>query len=145
MAKDDAKSNGGGGLEGASADELRYVQQIYQNQYAVATNSINVLLQELQELNSTQKTLENVDIIEGKEALTSIGSDTFFFSKVPSARSVTMAIGGGYLVEKEIDPAKQRIATVIKTRTERLNAVMKNRKELESALIEISYRLGSMR
>lgn len=145
MAKDDNKGNGAGVLDGAGADELRYIQQIYQNQYSVATNSINMLLQELQELNSTQKTLENVDMIEGKEALTSIGSDIFFFSKVQTVKSVTMAIGGGYLVEKEIDQAKERIATVIKARQDRLNTLMKNRKELESALIEISYRLGSMR
>jgi prefoldin alpha subunit len=144
MAKDDAKSNGSSGLDGAGADELRYVQQIYQNQYAVAANSTNMILQELQELNSAQKTLENVDMVEGKEVLTSIGADTFFFGKVQSAKSVIMAVGGGYLVEKEIDSAKARIAAVIQARTERLNKLMKNRKELESALIEISYRLGSM-
>ncbi|MGA2799873.1 MAG: prefoldin subunit alpha [Candidatus Micrarchaeaceae archaeon] len=138
-------ANGSGGLDGASSDELRYVQQVYQNQYAVATNSINMILQELQELNSAQKTLENVNLVEGKEALTSIGADTFFFSRVQSTKSVVMAVGGGYLVEKAIDSAKERTAKLIQVRTDRLNRIVKNRKELEAALIEISYRLGSTR
>ncbi len=138
-------TNGNSALEGGSVEELRYVQQVYQNQYNVATNSMNMILQELGELNSAQKTLESVDVIEGKDVLTSIGADTFFIGKLQSIKSVTMAVGGGYLVEKEVDSAKTRIATLVQVRTERLNKLMKSRKELEAALIEISYRLGSMR
>ena len=137
--------NGNNGLDGAGADELRYVQQVYQNQYAVATNSINMILQEMQELNSAQKTLENVDMLNDRDILTSIGADTFFFGKLKDTKSVLMAVGGGYLVEKEIDSAKERVAKLIQVRTDRLNRLMKSRKELESALIDISYRLGGMR
>ncbi|HIH50621.1 TPA: hypothetical protein HA291_04170, partial [Candidatus Micrarchaeota archaeon] len=48
-------------------------------------------------------------------------------------------------VEKAIDSAKERTAKLIQVRTDRLNRIVKNRKELEAALIEISYRLGSTR
>jgi prefoldin subunit 5 len=56
-----------------------------------------------------------------------------------------MAVGGGYLVEKDIDSAKERMAKIIKKRSDDLNRLMKSRKELEAALIEISYRLDGVR
>lgn len=142
MAKDEAKDSG---LGEASVDELRYVQQVYQNQYAVMGNSINMALQELQDLNSVQKTLENANIIEGKEILTGLGADSFMVSSVKSAKTAMMSVGGGYLVEMDNDSAKQRIAKIIQKRNEGLNKLMKNRKELEAALIEISYRLNNLR
>jgi prefoldin alpha subunit len=141
MAKDDAKEPGFGG----SVEELRYMQQVYQNQYTVTGNSVNMLLQELQELNSAQKTFENADLLDGREALTGIGADCFLFSKVQNPKSVLMAVGGGYLVEKDIDSAKERMAKIIKKRSDDLNRLMKSRKELEAALIEISYRLDGVR
>ncbi len=143
MAKDDAKRDLGLGAD--SIEELRYIQQVYQQQYSVATNSINMLLQELQELNAEQNTLEHVDLLDGKEMLTSIGPDSFLFAKAQSTKTALMSIGAGYLIEKDIDSAKTRISMLIQRRTDNLNKMMKNRKELESALIEISYRLGSVR
>jgi prefoldin alpha subunit len=141
MAKDDAV---GAGLDAAGVEELRYMQQVYQNQYAVASNSINMLLQELQELNSVQKTMENADILEGKSLLTNIGADTFMFSSVQDTKTMLMAVGAGYVVEKDIDSAKARVAALIQKRTESLNRIIKSRKEVEAALIEISYRLDSI-
>jgi prefoldin alpha subunit len=140
MAEKNEKEPGFNG----SAEELRYMQQVYQNQYAITSNSINMMLQELQELNSTQKTFENADLLDGREALSSIGADCFLFSRVQNPKSVLMAVGGGYLVEKDMDSAKERMAKIIKKRSDDLNKLMKSRKELEAALIEISYRLDSV-
>lgn len=127
-----------------SLEELKYIQEVYQNQYAVASNSINLALQELQELNSAQKTLENSAIIEGREVIMGIGSDFYAFSKIPDAKRFIVAVGANYLVEKETDSAKQYVAEKIKRGNESLNKLMKSRKELESALLDISYKINSL-
>jgi prefoldin alpha subunit len=127
-----------------SMEELRYMQQVYQNQYSIATNSINVLLQELQELNSAQKTLESVDIVKGKELVTSIGGDFYAFSTLKKLDTFLVAIGANYLVEKDVGSAKEFAAATIQKRNDNLSKMMKSRKEIEGALIEISYKLDSI-
>lgn len=133
------------GLGPQGAEELRYMQQVYQNQYSVLSNSINMILRELQELNSAQRTLENIDLVEGKETLTGIGGDFYLVGSIKDPKSVLVGIGAGYVVEKETDPAKTFVANLIKKHTESLNRLTKNRRELENALIEISYRLENSR
>lgn len=139
MAKDEAKTPHQQGLE-----ELRYVQQIYQNQYNLLNNSINITLQELQESNSAQKTLESVDIIDGRELVTSIGGDFYAFSRMQNTKTFLVAVGANYLVEKDADSAKQHVADMIKKGNETLNKLLKNKKELEAALIDVSYRIDNL-
>lgn len=127
-----------------SVEELRYMQQVYQNQYSIATNSINALLQELQELNSAQKTLENVDTVKNKELITSVGGDFYAFSELKKLDTFLVAVGANYLVEKDVDSAKVFAANMIQKRNDNLSKIMKSRKEIEGALIEISYKLDSI-
>lgn len=142
MAKDDGKNAMPSKEQGI--EELRYIQQVYQNQYAMVGNSINMALQELQELNAAQKTLENMDLVEGKDILTNIGAQFFALGRVQNPKSVIVGVGADYFVEKDIDLAKTHAASYIQERTDRLNKLTKNRKELEGALIEISYKMESL-
>ncbi len=141
MANDDK----GAKLDRDGIEELRYIQQIYQNQYAMTGNSINALLRELQELSSAQKTLESMDLVQGKETLTGIGGDFYLVGKIENPKKALVGIGAGYVVEKDIDSAKLHVAELIKKHTENLNNVTKSRKQIENALIEISYRLENSR
>ena len=143
MANDDGANLKGTGQQGL--EELRYIQQVYQNQYAMAGNSINILLQELQQLNSTQKTFENVDLLPNKDVVMNIGSDFYLFGRVPNPKTALVGVGAGYIIEKDIDSAKTYVADLIKKRTEDLNRLTKSRKEIEGALIEVSYRLENTR
>lgn len=123
--------------------ELRYMQQVYQNQYSMVSNSINVVLRELQELGAAQKTLENMELVNGREVLTGIGGDFYISGSISSADNVLVGIGAGYVIEKDIDSAKAHAEELIKKHTEGLNRLTKSRKEIENALVEISYRMGS--
>lgn len=125
-------------------EELRYLQQVYQNQFAIASNSVNMTLQEMQQLNGVQKTLENINLVEGKDVINNIGSDFYIFSRVPNPKSVLVGVGAGYVIEKDIDSSKTFVAELIKKHTENLNRLTKGRKEIEKALIEVSYRLESL-
>ena len=132
-------------LDQKGLDELAYMQQVYQNQYNLVGNNINLLLQEVQRLNSAQKTIENLNLVKGKDVITNIGADFYLFGKVPNPDTVLVGVGAGYLVEKDPESAKEYVASLIKRRTEDLNLLTKNRKELENALVEISYRMENSR
>ncbi|MGD0728825.1 MAG: prefoldin subunit alpha [Candidatus Micrarchaeaceae archaeon] len=127
-----------------SVEELKYIQQVYQNQYSIASNSINMALQELQELNSAQKTLENADLLEGKDMIMSIGAAFYSVNRIKDSKTFLVGVGANYLVEKTTDEAKEHVAKIIEKSNDNLNRLMKNRKELEAALIEISYKIDSM-
>jgi len=125
--------------------ELQYIQQVYQNQYTVVSNSINIVLQELQQLNSAQNTIDNMNLVEGKEVIANIGSEFYLFSKIHDPKTVLVGIGAGYLIEKDVPAAKTYVANLIKTRTDNLSTLTKNRKDLENALVDLSYRIENLR
>ena len=122
-------------------EELRYMQQIYQNQYEVLNNSINMHLQDMQALNSAQKTLENNGLIGGKEMLTHAGASVYFRAEIKDANHVVVGIGGNYLIEKSVDDAKGYLSKLIAKRTETINHLIKSRRELQAALIDVSYKI----
>ncbi len=142
MAKD---SSPAAPRAGGNVEELRYMQQLYQNQYSIIGNSMNVALRELQELNSAQKTLESMETVSGKETLTSIGGDFYVTSMVADPNKVIVGVGAGVLVEKNIDDAKLYVSELIKRSTDNINSLTKGRKDVENALFEISYRLENIR
>lgn len=122
--------------------ELRYMQQVYQNQYSMVNNSINMILRELQGLSSAQKTLEDMDLVNGKETLTGIGGDFYLSGSINKTDSVLVGIGAGYVIEKSVESAKTHAEELIKKHTESLNRLTKSKREIENALVEISYRMG---
>ena len=124
-----------------SIDELRYMQQVYQNQYAALNSSMNMHMQEVQMLGAVQNTLENNDLMKGKETLMHIGASVYMKTMAKDSASVIVSIGGGYLMEKGIDEAKGYVSRRMAKKTEELNGMAKSRKELQNALIDISYKM----
>lgn len=122
-------------------EELRYMQQVYQNQYAVLNNSMSMQMQDVQMLGAVQRTLENSDTLKGKETLMHVGASVYMKAAVKDAGSAVVSIGGGYLVEKSVDEAKGYISAMMTKKTELVNSLAKSRKELQAALIEMSYKI----
>ena len=122
-------------------EELQYMQQVYQSQYAALNNSMNMHMQDVQVLSAVQNTLENIDMMKGKETLMHAGASVYMKADIKDASRVIVSIGGGYLVEKDIDDAKGYVSRMIAKKTDVLSSMAKSRKELQSALIDISYKM----
>jgi prefoldin alpha subunit len=120
-----------------SNEEIAYVERVYQNQYAMIGNAINASLEELQQLNSASKSLEDMDKLAGKESFASIGADFYVRSQIKKETKTIIGVGGGFLVEKEIDEAKQTVKKRIDAKNEMMNKLIKNRRELETAMVDI--------
>jgi prefoldin alpha subunit len=120
-----------------SEEELGYLERVYQNQYMMVGNAINSALEELQELNSASKALEGMDVLAGNESFSSIGADFYLRSQIRPDRKVIMGVGGGFMVEKEVDTAKHDVKKRIDAKNGMLDKLVKSRKELESAMVNI--------
>ncbi|MDE1865430.1 MAG: prefoldin subunit alpha [Candidatus Micrarchaeota archaeon] len=116
-------------------EELAYVQQVYQNQYVMTGNAINAALGELQELSSAGKALEEIGMVSGKASLSGIGGDFYLKSKIETNTKVLVGIGAGFLVEKEIDAARETIKARVDAKNEMVNKLVKSRKEIEAAML----------
>ena len=122
-------------------EELRYMQQIYQNQYAALNSSMNMHMQEVQMLGVVQTSLENNSEMKGKEALMHVGASVYMKTQIKNPDIVIVSVGGGYLVEKGVDDAKGYVSKMITKKTDMLSSMAKSRKELQNALIDISYKM----
>lgn len=125
-------------------EELTYLERLYQNQYMLVTNAINSAMDELQELSSASKSIDSMGDIEGKESFNSIGSDFYLRSKIEKGASMIAGVGGGYLVEKNVDEAKIYVKAKMEKKNDMVNKLMKNRKELEGAIVELNTKIESL-
>lgn len=124
-------------------DELRYMQQIYQNQYAVLNNTITMHLQDMQALSSAQKALENGELMKGKETLMHAGASVYMKAEIKEVGYVIVGVGGSYFVEKSVDDAKGYVSNLMTRKTGIINDLTKSRKDLQSALIDVSYKIDN--
>lgn len=115
--------------------------QVYQNQYGLLNNSVNMVLEDLRELNNAQKTMENGENVRGKLSFADLGAGFYMKSRIEEENSVIAGVGGTYFIEKDLESAKQYVAKQIAKKTEELNRMLKNKKEIEAALTELSYRI----
>jgi prefoldin alpha subunit len=120
-----------------SKEEMAYLERAYQNQYMVVGNAINSALGELRELSSASEALENMERLAGKESFSGIGGDFYIRSQIKKDTKVIIGVGGGFLVEKDIDSAKQTARKRVDAKNEMINRLVKGRKELEDALAGI--------
>ncbi|HUC38721.1 MAG TPA: prefoldin subunit alpha [Candidatus Acidoferrum sp.] len=123
---------------------LRYLQQLYQNQYTSIVNEMNRSMEYLNELNIAQKTIESTGELNGKGALIGLGAGMYITSSVKKINSILVGIGGGYVVEKSIDEAKQFTVARIERVTALFNRLVKSRNEVRNAAMDVSYRLDAL-
>ncbi len=123
---------------------LRYLQQLYQNQYSAVSGEMNRSLEYLGQLNEAQKTMENVNSVKGKDTLLDLGAGVYMSANVKKSDSVLVNIGGSYLTEKSIDEAKLMVATRIEKMNTLFNKLVKNRNELRDAIVEVTRRLEEL-
>ena len=120
-----------------SKEELAYLERVYQNQYMMVGNAINSALEELRELNSAGEALASMDRLSGRESFSSVGADFYLKSQIKSDGRVIVGVGGGFMVEKETDAAKQTVKRRLDAKNEAINKLVKSRRELEAALVDL--------
>lgn len=121
-----------------SDQEAEYLSRLYQSQYMIVTNSINEAISDLQQLNSTARSLDNMGMIAGKDSFYPVGPDTYMQCSMSKSENVIIGVGSGYMVETTATNAKDIIRSKIEKQKKMLERLTKAKKELESAISGLS-------
>ncbi len=127
-----------------AVQNLQYMQQVYQNQYATISREINAVMDYINELNAAKTAMEKFGRIKNSNILSPIGSSIFISAKAAEEAKVLVGVGGGYLVEKEIAKAIEYLSSRIEMHTRSMQELMKARDKAEDAMFEISAKLDKI-
>jgi prefoldin alpha subunit len=123
--------------------QLRYLQEIYGERYALINQEIKNRMGYLQELNNVSVSVNSLPEIAGKPTLNPIGADLYLFGTASREQKIIVGVGGGYLVEKSADEAKEFLSKVLSKHEKAVSELMKEKETLENAMLEITYRIAS--
>ncbi|MGC8662697.1 MAG: prefoldin subunit alpha [Candidatus Micrarchaeia archaeon] len=125
-----------------SIRQLEYLHNIYVQEY-------NNILKELSNYNMVYEAtkrnrdvLDNLGIIENGSILLNLESGTYIKAKIGEIKEVMVYIGSNYLVEKNVEEAKEYLKMGQKKEEELIAELQKQKEEIESNLIDIEYELG---
>ena len=130
--------------EKENIEELGYMQQLYEQQYRLLTDSINEKMNALNELSIVQKALENSKLMQQREVLSGIGAGVFAKGSISANESFIVGVEGGFFVEMPVEQAKEYIAKEIEKSSAEVNSMMSDRKKIESSLVEITKKIESI-
>jgi prefoldin, archaeal alpha subunit/eukaryotic subunit 5 len=86
--------------------QLRYLQNIYSQQYEMIESEIATYSLALSAINKNIDMLEDPDKINNKEMLLNGEGGTYIVAKIKPVEQVITYVGAGYLVEKSLEDAK---------------------------------------
>lgn len=127
-----------------SLSALRYLQQMYQNQYMLLAQEINNRIAVLDEMSGGESALKRMEQVRGAHALIDIGGGTYIGAAVDKSDSVLVHAGAGCYVEKSAANADAHMAKIMEKQRTMLGKLMSSRKQLEQTLVEISYRMSKI-
>ncbi|MCL4365218.1 MAG: prefoldin subunit alpha [Candidatus Marsarchaeota archaeon] len=131
-----------------SADELlmqlRYLQNLYAQQYENLENSIATYTMTNTSLLRNIELLEKSKSVEGSRIMISGEGGAYVPAKIEKIDRIMTYVGGGYMIEKSVAEAIEFLKSNSKTAEELLNRMLSDKKRLESELVDIEYKIGAM-
>ncbi len=124
--------------------QLRYLQNIYSQQYESIENDIatytiaNTSLQRNLELLEGTGTIQNSNIIIGGEG------GAYIQAKVDKVNTVLTYIGAGYMIEKSVEDATAFLRSNQRKSEEFLNRLLTEKQRLEAELMDISFKMNAL-
>lgn len=123
--------------------QLRYLQNIYSQQYEMIESEIATYSLALSAINKNIDMLEDPDKINNKEMLLNGEGGTYIVAKIKPVEQVITYVGAGYLVEKSLEDAKAFLNDNRKKQEENLRRLSEERLKIEKELVSISYKLSA--
>lgn len=130
-------------LEEAQA-QLRYLQELYSQQYQLLENEIASFSMAIGTLNRNIELLENKDRLANSAILINAEGGAYIEASIKSMDRVMVYIGAGYLVEKGIEDAKLYLKGNSKKQEETFKKLAADKQKIEKELVDISYKLSTL-
>ncbi len=124
--------------------QLRYLQNLYAQQYEGLENSIATYTMTSTSLLRNIELLEKAASVENSKIMISGEGGAYVPAKIEKISNVMTYVGGGYMVEKSIDGAIEFLRANSKKGEELLNRMLSDKRRLESELMDIEYKIGAI-
>ncbi len=123
---------------------LLYFQNLYNQQYDALMNELTTFNVALTALERNLTLLNKKGDIEGSKILVSGEGGTYMEANVKDMKKVVTYVGAGYLVEKEIDKAKEFIQNNIQASRQTMEKLAGDKQKLEGELMKLQMAIDTM-
>ncbi len=124
--------------------QLKYLHDMYTQQYANIENSIATYSLTSTSINKNIELIEKSNSIENSEAMIGGDGGAYITAKINKISSIMTYIGAGYLVEKDIEQALAFLRENQKSSTEVLNRLVNEKQRLEREIFDLEYKMGAL-
>jgi prefoldin alpha subunit len=125
--------------------QLRYLQNIYSQQYEFLENEIATYSLALNSMRRNSELIENTSRLSNSKILVNGEAGMYFEAGVGIMEKVIAYVGAGYLVEKSLEEAKEFAKSNERRSEEGLRKLISDKQKVEKELMDISYKLSSVR
>ena len=125
-------------------DQLRYLHDVYAREYETLLGEIQNYVMISSSFGRSKEVLSKVDSFNDSNLLLSIEAGAFVRVNAKDFKSLIVQVGYGYLVEKNIDEAKEYISKNAEKVENNLKQLVQQRVAVEKELIDITYKLEAM-
>jgi prefoldin alpha subunit len=133
--------------EGSSKEEMErllYLQGLYSKEYEAVMNEIASLSMAQAALARNTELLKQKDRLDNSKILISGGGGTYIDASIKGIDRVLAYVGAGYLVEKDVEGAKELLRKSSDAGNEALKKLNDDRRKLEKEITSIQFAMDSM-
>ncbi len=125
-------------------NRLFYLQSLYNQQYEALMGEITNLGVAQAALDRNMQLLNNKDSMKGANILVSGEGGTYFEASVKGINKLMTYVGAGYLVEMDVEKAKEFITENMETSRGTLEKLAGEKQKLENEIMRVQYAIESM-
>lgn len=143
MAADDNKSPGSMDPRELAA-QLRYLQDLYSQQYQALQDNIATFTIAQSSLQRNIELLEKAGSVEGQNILLDGEGGTYLNARLEKLDRVLVYVGAGYIIEKDLGSATSFLKDNAAKGEQLLNRLTSDRQKIEKELINIAVKLNAL-
>jgi prefoldin alpha subunit len=124
--------------------QLRYLQNLYTQQYESLQNSITSYSLSATALQRNIDLLVRYNMVQDSNIMISGEGGVYVPGKIGKSEQVLTYVGGGYLIEQEPAKALEFMRENQKKGEAALSRMLSDKKKLEGELLDIDYKLNAL-
>lgn len=125
-------------------NRLFYLQSIYNQQYEALMSELTTFSVAQAALERNLGLLDKKDEMKGANILVNGEGGTYFEASVKDMKKVMTYVGAGYLVEKEVEQAKEFLRRSVETSRGTMRRLAEDKQRLETELMRLQYAIEAM-